>query len=136
MAAIGGALALVGVIWGGFRAFSRDIGGVALKADVGEELKKHNESDKSHPDVRNAVHGMNEVDSILQSKIGMSKADIVTLGSQIVYLRAFNNEPRPTFKDAAGQFYERVYNRLVQRNVSVKDAISEALDTPWPHRKK
>jgi hypothetical protein len=136
LAALAIGLGVVGSVWGGFRVFLHDVGRVSTDDKVDKKLEDHNASDRAHPDVRKDVQALSVQDAALQEKIGMSKADVVELGAKLVHVMAYNSEPKQALKGHAAVFYERLYDRLVQRGVPVRDAVNEALDSPWPNRPK
>lgn len=131
-----GVVALVGSAWTGLNYFWASVANVATDGELASAVEKHNGLDGAHPKLQSRTDGVNKYAVSLDQELRAQRHQSENLGARIVRLIAADAEPNPALRAAAASYYERLYRRLVQRGATIDDAISEAIDTPWPQRPK
>lgn len=121
---------LVSMMAGGaFGAWYR-LGDVATDS----ELATHDDSKIAHPHLRALLEAQGDRYTALQAELKELNAANIELGKYYVSTTAADRELNRNYKAAAATFYRSEYMKLIRRHFSVKQAMEEALEAPWPTR--
>lgn len=114
---------------GGFGAWVK-LGDVATDA----ELTHHDENQYAHKKLRDQLDASLERYAALTEQMKALNEVNIALGEYQVSIRASDEEQKRDLKAAAATFHRNEYKKLIRRGYSVKQAMEEALEAPWPNR--